>query len=116
MPLATFEPSVRPSPGTQRTFKPRLFEAEFGDGYSLSAPNGMNHIPLQISLRWDALTLSQANFILAFLKARGGFVPFYWTMQGEQEPRKWVCKEWSMSEGPPAKVNATFLENFSNAS
>lgn len=114
MPLATFNPAVRPSPGTTRASKPSLHEAGFADGYSLSAPKGLNHMGIQVSYRWDVLTLEQAMALETFFRARGGYIPFYYALLGESNPRKWLCKEWNMTDSTPAKFTATFVENFSN--
>lgn len=115
MPLNTFDPPVRPSPGTSFSNKIKLREVEFGDGYTLASPAGLNHIRKQVSLKWDALSLGQVWALDAFFTGQGGNVPFYYTLHGEDTPRKWTCKEWSFSDGTPATFSASLEENFSNA-
>lgn len=115
MPLNTFNPPVRPSPGTSFSNKIKLREVEFGDGYTMAAPWGLNHIRRNVSLKWDALSLEQVWALDAFFAERGGNVPFYYTLHGESEPRKWTCREWSFSDAAPCTFSATLEENFSNA-
>lgn len=115
MAIETFNPPVQPSPGTG--FKPRvsLLIAEFGDGYTQAAPDGINHIKETISLTWDALTPDQQAEIYAFFKAKGGYIPFFYTPVGETDPMRFVCREWSKSAKSPWTVSATFEQDFSNA-
>ena len=43
MGFAAFTPSVPPSPGTGDAPEISLNEADFGDGYTQSSPNGINN-------------------------------------------------------------------------
>ena len=115
MPLATFVPPMRPSPGTGNTPEISLRRANFGDGYTQASPAGLNHIRRVVSLRWDYLTLAEANQIEAFLVQQGGYKPFYYTLNGEATARKWTCDTWSKTDGHPSKVSATFREDFTTA-
>lgn len=116
MALNTFTPAVRPSPGTSFANEVNLFEPKFGYGYTGSAPVGLNHIAKNISLKWTALTLTQALALDAFFRGQGGYIPFYYTLNGEITARKFTCKKWEFSDGTPASFSATFMENFSNVS
>ncbi|RLL64288.1 phage tail protein [Paenirhodobacter hankyongi] len=112
MALNTFDPSPRPSPGTGIANKVSLRTADFGDGYTLSAPAGLNHIRKQITLKWDALTRDEAFALDTFFIGQGGNVPFYFVLNGETAPRKWTCAEWSMTDAAPCTFTATLVENF----
>ncbi|MTD98797.1 phage tail protein [Paracoccus sp. YIM 132242] len=116
MALDVFQPPMRPSPGTGHAPEVNLRKASFGDGYVQASPAGLNHIRCVISFRWDYLTLNEARTIEGFLIAQGGYVPFYYTLNGEATPRKWTCAEWSLTEGYPCRFTATFKEDFTTAS
>ncbi len=66
MALTTFTPPIAPTLGTKHAPKVNLLKAEFGDGYSQAAPNGLNHTAHEISLRWGALTEAQFGTIRQF--------------------------------------------------
>lgn len=116
MPLNTFTPTPRPTPGTSFDNTINLFEPKFGFGYTLSAPTGLNHIAKEIGLKWSALTLAQAYSLDTFFRGQGGNMPFYYILNGESTPRKFTCKKWSMADGSPASFSAQLVENFSNMS
>ena len=90
----------------------RVRRAQFGDGYSQSVPDGINHIsqewPLTIVGRWS--TVGPA---VAFLESHVG-ESFQWT-----PPRGtaslWQCDEWEIkNEGADVyTVTATFQQTFS---
>lgn len=115
MALLTFAPPVGPSPGTQRKPSLNILKADFGDGYSQPAPNGLNHIRDSVSLSWDALTETQMHAIYDFFVARGGTESFYYEPAGYTSTVKWTCEEFdaSLSDGT-WKVTATLLQSFTN--
>jgi phage-related protein len=112
MPLVTFSPSIAPSPGTKINPKVNLFEAEFGDGYTQSAPNGLNHIKREITLTWTGLTEAQYQELDGFFFGRGGYRPFYYQPRGFSTPLKWTCKEWSGTDRTPWSFEAKLVEHF----
>lgn len=112
MPLNTFNPPMRPSAGTNITPEVNLRKAQFGDGYTQNSPNGLNHIRRVVTLRWDFLTLTQALQMQNFMVGQGGYIPFYYALNGEGSVRKWTCESWSVTDGHPAKFTATLKENF----
>lgn len=114
MPLQTFTPSIAPSPGT--SFKPKvsLWEAEFGDGYSQTAPRGLNHIRNMISLKWDGLIETQMLEIRTFFEDHGGFRPFWYLPRGRSEPQKFVCKDWNVTGETPWQIEAKLEQVFVN--
>jgi phage-related protein len=112
MALATFNPPVKPSPGTAHQPKVNLWEAEFGDGYSQPTPKGLNHIRKSVSLKWDGLSYSQMRAIVGFFEGKQGCVPFKYQPYGEPAVLKWTCKDWSYSADAPWKVSATLEQSF----
>ncbi len=66
-----------------------------------------------IDLTWEALTLAQKDVISDFLIAQGGYLPFYYTPYGFGAAGKWICKEWTIDQGPPWSVKMKLEENYS---
>lgn len=114
MALLVFTPPVPPSPGTGNQPEVKLLEAEFGDGYTQSAPDGINHIRRVLNLKWEMLSPAQCDQIVAFLTARGGSEPFLYTPSDELTPVKWTCKKWGDErlKNGLRSVNAEFRQSF----
>lgn len=112
MPLQTFVPVVAPSPGT--TFEPeiKITEARFGDGYTLAAPSGLNHIREVIELNWAGLTLGQLSQIRQFFLDHGGVRPFLYQPRSFSAVLKWTCAKWSYSDTSPFTFRATLRQSF----
>ena len=72
MAFPTFTPPVPPSPGTANKPKVKLLKAEFGDGYTQTTRDGLNHVRRTLSLKWEFLTPTQAKTISAPLAASRG--------------------------------------------
>lgn len=94
MPIATFNPSPKPSPGTTRKPELKLLKAEFGDGYSQTTRDGLNHIRRTLSLKWELLTVEQNDAFETFFRTAGGDQPFWYTPSNESIAVKWTCEEW----------------------
>lgn len=115
MALQTFSPPIPPSPGTTAKPKLKLLKAEFGDGYTQSARDGLNHIRKTLSLEWEILLPDQAKQITDFFELQGGDIPFYYTPSDETTPIKWTCEEWDdkRTDGGLRNVTCTFEQSFS---
>jgi phage-related protein len=112
MALDTFQPPVAPSPGTQKQYKPRLKQADFGDGYTQPTRDGLNHIRRVVPLKWTTLTETQAKAIEDFLIEKGGDTPFLYALT-DDVTRQWRCEQWNRSLDTPNTITATFNEDFS---
>lgn len=109
----TFTPPVAPSSGTRNKPEIKLLKADFGDGYTQIAPDGLNHVRRVLTLGWDMLLPWQKDEIVAFLEARGGYEPFYYTPSNEDEPVKWTCEDWDDTRANDGfKVSAIFRQDF----
>lgn len=115
MALDTFDPPIPPSPGTKRKPRVRLLEVEFGDGYTQTTRDGLNHIRRTLSLEWELLTPTQAAEITDFLEEKGGDIPFLYQPSDDPAPLQWRCKDWDDTNGKGGwrKVKATFEQDFS---
>lgn len=112
MAISTFAPSIAPSPGTRHNPKIDILQADFGDGFTQVAPNGLKHIREVVFLRWEALTEPQLQELKTFFTERGGFRPFYYQPRGFLQVLKWTCPEWSMTDGSPWTFEAKLEQYF----
>lgn len=112
MAIPVFNPVIEPSPGTMLTPEVSLNEVSFGDGYTLAAPAGINHIRMRLNLKWEGLAKEDHDAIRSFFEARKGYEPFYYTHPSDGVQRKWTCKSWSSMLSIPYKFSAELVENF----
>lgn len=82
-------PSTEPDRNSKRTKEDKILRAEFGDGYTQTAADGINNT----IVKW---TLSFANYpgdlideITDFLDDRGSTESFNWTPPFEDSPSLW---------------------------
>ncbi|CAJ0610674.1 unnamed protein product [Cylicocyclus nassatus] len=97
MTVHVFSPSVIPSVGSSVNSSARVLVADFGDGYSQRAADGINNIDTTVSLQWNNLTGTQANSIDNFFMQMGGYESFYYTLPTESIAKKWTCEKWDKS-------------------
>lgn len=114
MALATFAPPKAPSVGATAEPKIKLFEAEFGDGYTQRRPAGLNHIRETYELKFELLTAAESASIRAFLQARGGAEAFLYTPPGEAAPMRVTCKKWkrTFDEADRQTITLTIEQDF----
>ena len=107
----TFTPPTSPSPGTTRSVEPTIRMADFPGGYAQRLPSGINHMLENAKLIFANVTAAEAEAMCAFFTSKRGYLPFWYTMPGD-EPKKWICTEWSKSPRSVVDVDviATFQE------
>lgn len=114
-------PSIEISYSSGFETSPNITEYKFGDGYSQSVGNGINHMPENISVSYVNRSQRDMETLIAFFRARGGtdyfmFIPPpYKTASGvSNPPRKFKCTKWSKnpSSGVTWNINCTFEEVF----
>jgi phage-related protein len=118
MTLATFTPPIQPSVGATNKPKVKILKADFGDGYSQSAADGVNNIRAEFSLTWEVLTSTDADTIEGFLTTQGGYQPFYWSAPGKTTAQKWTCETWerTFNRAGWVSIKATLTQSFNLAS
>lgn len=92
MALDVFSPPRGVSPSSGSTAKPRIKLAQFGDGYSQRAGDGLNAVPRTFQAQWDAISSDDADSIEAFMTAHVA-TPFSWMPPLETVARKWIAGE-----------------------
>ena len=107
MTLQTFTPPIDPS-SIRKAPKLKLKTASFGDGYSQTVRDGLNHIRNVLELSWEALTAAQAKQITDFFELHGGDEAFLF------EGLKFTCATWNDDIGRAGihSISATFEQNF----
>ena len=97
-----------------RSVKPAVYCAKFGDGYEQNAPAGLNFLPETWELQFKCRSPADADAILAFLVAQGGWQKFQWTPPRAAGPILVICRKWSDATkvGGITSVSATFEQTF----
>lgn len=110
----TFNPPVQPHEGSKSKPELKLLKAEFGDGYSQTTRDGMNHVRHVFNALWEKTSDANADTIIAFLEARGGDEPFLYTIPGSATPIRWTCEEWERTHygASISGVSAVFRQTF----
>jgi len=110
--MDTFSPVRNPDSDASKSVQPRIIEANFGNGYTVRAGDGLNTKPVTWTLSWSVLTSAEADYIDGFLDDKAGYIAFLYTVPGDTE-RQYTCKEWSRMPGEVLeKVSAKFVQNF----
>ena len=79
--------------GSTVTYRNRVLQAKFGDGYDQTAPDGINNIVADWSIRYDNLTTSEKTTLLTALNAVGSWDYLTWTPPGETSKKFKVTKD-----------------------
>lgn len=113
--MDVFSPAVGPSlSGTSKSTTAAVKTAQFGDGYSQRAKDGLNSISRQLSLTWENLTFDQASDLDDFFTDHGGDEAFLYQISGDDTQRMWTCASWrnGYEGGVSGSYSATFQEAF----
>lgn len=102
--------------GTSVKTEIKILKADFGDGYTQRAADGLNNIKESWDVEWKNIDKDTAFEIVNFIKARKGYQGFFWTPPGFDVARIWSCKEFGGPTPVPGSflydVRATFIEEF----
>lgn len=93
---------VVPDKGQKRNNKPRVFVANFGDGYEQRIANGINSLEQTIDVAFTTRPKADIDDIVAFFKSKGGVTNFNFTLSdsnagGSEETIKVVCDTWDQT-------------------
>lgn len=84
-----------PDATPQKSVKPRVRSARFGDGYEQRVRDGINTISDEWTLTFTGSN-PEVNAIEAFLEAHGGADHFIWKTP-QEKTGKFVCRSWEFS-------------------
>lgn len=94
----TFTPPMAPSyQGTSIDEEPRVLVNKFGNGYEQRTADGLNNNPISGTLSWDALSQTQLDEIVDFMRTKNAVDPFYYTFPGDVDPVLLKATKWSKS-------------------
>ena len=88
-------PNIETSYEVAKTTDTRTLQANFGDGYTQRAADGINITKDIWQLRWIGLSSTDSDTLTDFFEARGGWEEFEWTPHGEVSAKKFICKNWN---------------------
>ncbi len=112
--METF-PDIELSRGSGPKTKARVLEKRLGDGYTQSAADGLNALPMTFRAVFQSPPKADIATIEAFLKRHGGHTAFVFTVPGETAARRWRCTQWTGPTWVSAtarSLTATFIEDF----
>jgi phage-related protein len=101
-----------PDVSSQMSQEPKVEVVEFGDGYSVRTPKGLNNTPDIWTMKFTS-TRANCLEIIAFLKRHLGSKTFEWT-NPHGEFGYYVCPKWSSDQmkGGITSVSVTFKREF----
>jgi phage-related protein len=74
-------------------YRNRVLQAQFGDGYDQSAPDGINNRASEWSVRYDNLTTSEKNTLVTALNTVGSWDYLTWAPPGEATKKFKVTRD-----------------------
>ena len=88
-----------PDKGFTRKTSPRVFKADFGDGYSQRVGNGINVLNETFSINFANRPKADIDQITNFLETKAGVTSFDFTYAegGSETTIKVLCSDWSQS-------------------
>lgn len=102
--------------GSASEVQPRVLLAEFGDGYTQRAGDGLNTMGKTYELSLRHLTQPEYAYVIAFFERTGGYRAFLWTEPGATVARKWIVQRWRTTDIAPGifDISASFMQVFDN--
>lgn len=103
-----------PTQGTQATYKPKMFVAQFGGGYSQRTANGINNMPKAWDLSFDNLDDYIKEQIRSFLKTAVQTGQTFTWADLDNETLLYVCTEFSIgyTEDDDSSIKCKFEQVF----
>ncbi|MFA5396239.1 MAG: phage tail protein [Methanogenium sp.] len=96
--MATSLPTtIQPIIGMSRSYKGRIIDNDFGNGYTQRITDGINALQREIGLSWIGSITNIKELTDHFEEREYGTKSFTWTPPNETISRKWTCNEWSIS-------------------
>ena len=103
-------PDIAVSYGANGVTEFGVLEADFGDGYSQRAADGLNSKKINWSVTWENRPDADIDSLYDFLIAKLGYEAFFWTAPDESSPRKWIAR--GLTRTPVATGFSTLRTEF----
>lgn len=108
-------PDICPSSVKEQT-TPRVLRAQFGDGYTQRAIDGLNNLPRTLNVTWANFSDTDIQTLVDFFEARAGVEAFDWMQPKDTSTRQYIASVWNRTATAPAfevsTLTATFEEVF----
>ena len=104
----------RPDKGMTRQSQPKVFKAEFGDGYEQRLASGINNLAESYGVAFSNRTKEEIDDITAFFANKGAVTAFNFTIPDSNNSGettvKVICDSWSQAYryGDYYNCSATF--------
>jgi len=85
------------SDGPRKSMKPRVLRANFGDGYSQRAGDGINLLEETWSVEWENLDSTEVVALETQLEDARGVDAITWTPHGESTAKKFTISQWDIN-------------------
>ena len=106
----------KPSQSSNQSRKFRSLIAQFGDGYSQIAPDGINYQSDTWQLVYENLNQTDTNTVRNFFDTNGPFTSFTWTAPGDSSAKTWRMTPDGYSvvalSGSIYTINVTIMQVF----
>lgn len=114
MAATTTFPNIPAQIGSSKDVEITVLDAQFGDGYEQVTNLGINDIRDTWAIQFTNITNDEADTIEAFLIARRGSDPFFWTAPNESTEKQYRCRKWKRVPKNPNQASMTmaFREAF----
>lgn len=91
---------------------PRVLRANFGDGYSQRAGDGLNAQLRTFQVAWSDFSDVDIATLQDGFRALGGYQAFNWTPPKDSLPGKFIAPTWKKSASRPnaSSLTASFQE------
>ena len=94
--------TVAPDKGFTRSNEPKVYTAEFGDGYEQRLAAGINNIKQSFSVSFANRPKDEIDDIVAFFESKKGATAFDYVFSdtnsgSNEESVKVVCSDWSQT-------------------
>ena len=89
----------------------RILTADFGDGYSQRAADGLNGQNESMTMVWNTITYADALIIMNFLDSMQGVGAFSYQAPNDPDVKNWICVngwDWKPQNSEYGDVTATF--------
>lgn len=90
--MATFPATYKPDMSSQYVPEIRALDVGFGDGYSMSGPDGLNTIVDTWNLKFSNRPSADIAAIKSFLDTHGTWTVFDWIAPDDVSSKKWRVK------------------------
>jgi len=85
---------IQPAKGFKEQIKPNTLKVTYGGGYMQRAAEGINNLNGSFNLTFTNRSAADAQKIIDFLVARGGFEKFTWTPPYKTSAISVFCDKW----------------------